>query len=88
MAKLGHAESLTYVDFPEADPALLVDDMVTCVVQVQGKVRDRLEVAAGISEEDLQTQALAGDRIKAALEGKVVRKVIVRAPNMVNIVAT
>jgi len=87
-AKLGHAESLTYVDFPEADPALLVDDMVTCVVQVQGKVRDRLEVAAGISEEDLQTQALAGDRIKAALEGKVVRKVIVRAPNLVNIVAT
>jgi leucyl-tRNA synthetase len=87
-AKLGHAESLTYVDFPTADPALLVDDTVTCVVQVQGKVRDRLEVAVGISEEDLQEQALASGKITAALEGKVVRKVIVRAPNLVNIVAS
>src|SRR5450756_1667249 len=87
-AKLGHAESLTYVDFPTADPALLVNDTVTCVVQVQGKVRDRLEVAVGISEEDLQEQALASGKITAALEGKVVRKVIVRAPNLVNIVAS
>jgi len=87
-AKMGHAHSLTYADFPKADPALLVDDIVICVVQVQGKVRDRLEVAAGISEEDLQIQALAGDRIKVALDGKVVRKVIVRAPNLVNIVAS
>ncbi len=87
-AKMGHAESLTYVDFPKADPALLVDETVTCVVQVQGKVRDRLEVAAGIGEEDLQALALAGDKIKAALKGKAVRKVIVRAPNLVNIVAS
>jgi len=87
-AKLGHADTLTYVDFPKADPALLVDETVTCVVQVQGKVRDRLEVAADISEEDLQSLALATDKIKAALAGKVVRKVVVRAPNLVNIVAT
>jgi leucyl-tRNA synthetase len=86
-AKLGHAESLTYVDFPQADPALLVDDTVTCVVQVQGKLRDRLEVAADISEEDLQSAALASEKVKAALVGKTVRKVIVRAPNLVNIVA-
>jgi leucyl-tRNA synthetase len=87
-AKLGHTESLTFVDFPKADPALLVDATVTCVVQVQGKVRDRLEVAADIGEEDLQARALAGDKIKFALAGKVVRKVIVRAPNLVNIVAS
>jgi leucyl-tRNA synthetase len=87
-ARLGHAESLTYVEFPTADPALLVDETVTCVVQVQGKVRDRLEVPAGIGEEDLQAQALATDKIRAALTGKVVRKVIVRPPNLVNIVAT
>jgi leucyl-tRNA synthetase len=86
-AKLGHAESLTYVDFPQADPALLVDDTVVCVVQVQGKLRDRLEVAADISEEELQAQALASEKVKAALAGKVVRKVIVRPPNLVNIVA-
>ncbi|MBC7560331.1 MAG: leucine--tRNA ligase [Dermatophilaceae bacterium] len=87
-ARLGHAQTLTYVDFPEADPALLVDDTVTCVVQVQGKVRDRLEVPADIGEQDLQTLALATDKITAALAGKTVRKVIVRPPGLVNIVAT
>jgi len=87
-AKLGHPESLTYEEFPTADPALLVDDTVTCVVQVQGKVRDRLEVPAGITEQDLQSQALAREKIKAALEGKTVRKVVVRPPTLVNIVAT
>jgi leucyl-tRNA synthetase len=85
-AKLGHTDSLTFVDFPKADPALLVDATVTCVVQVQGKVRDRLEVAADIGEEDLQAQVLARGKIAAALAGKVVRKVIVRPPNLVNIV--
>ena len=78
-AKLGHPESLTFEDFPKADPALLVDATVTCVVQVQGKVRDRLEVAADIGDEDLQAQALARDKIISSLAGKVVRKVIVRA---------
>jgi leucyl-tRNA synthetase len=87
-AKLGHPETLTYVDFPVADPALLVDDTVTCVVQVQGKVRERLEVTADITAEDLEVLALAADKITAALVGKVVRKVIVRPPNLVNIVAT
>ena len=85
-ARLGHDESLTFVDFPKADPALLVDATVTCVVQVQGKVRDRLEVAADISEEDLRAQALATDKITSALAGRVVRKVIVRAPSLVNFV--
>jgi len=87
-ARLGHAETLTYVDFPVADPALLVDETVTCVVQIQGKIRDRLEVPVGISEVDLQARALASPKITAALAGKAVRKVIVRPPNLVNIVAT
>jgi len=87
-AKLGHPESLTFEDFPTADPALLVDATVTCIVQIQGKVRDRLEVAADIGDEDLQALVLARDKIISALDGKVVRKVIVRAPNLVNIVTT
>jgi len=86
-ARLGHGETLTFVDFPGADPALLVDDTVTCVVQLQGKVRDRLRVAADINEADLRALALASDKVKAALDGKVVRKVIVRPPSLVNIVA-
>jgi leucyl-tRNA synthetase len=86
-AKLGHTESLTFADFPQADPALLVDDTVTCVVQVQGKVRDRLEVPADITAEALEAEALASDKITSALAGKSVRKVIVRPPSLVNIVA-
>jgi leucyl-tRNA synthetase len=85
--RLGHDETLTYEAFPVADPALLVDDTVTCVVQVQGKVRDRLEVAADISAADLEAAALASERVQASIAGKTVRKVIVRAPQLVNIVA-
>jgi leucyl-tRNA synthetase len=85
--KLGHTGTLSFVDFPVADPALLVDDTVTCVVQIQGKVRDRIEVAADVSDADLEQQALASPKVRAALDGRAVRKVIVRAPKLVNIVA-
>ncbi len=86
-SRLGHERTLTYESFPVADPALLVEDTVTCVVQVQGKVRDRLQVPADISDADLQAAALASERVCASLDGKTVRKVIVRAPGLVNIVA-
>lgn len=85
--RLGHDETVTFEPFPVADPALLVDDTVTCVVQVQGKVRDRLEVSADISPADLEAAALASERVQASIAGKTVRKVIVRAPQLVNIVA-
>src|SRR5699024_1651208 len=57
--KLGHDTSVVYAPFPEYDEALLVEDTVTCVVQVKGKVRDRIEVAADISDDDLTAQALS-----------------------------
>jgi leucyl-tRNA synthetase len=60
---------------------------VTAVVQVQGKLRARLEVSPDISAEDLESAALADDAVQRALEGKQVRKVIVRAPKLVNVVA-
>jgi leucyl-tRNA synthetase len=85
-SRLGHAESLAFARFPEADPALLVDDTVTCVVQVKGKLRDRLEVPADVSAADLEAAALASEKVQAAMAGAPVRKVIVRAPNLVNIV--
>ncbi|WP_163544878.1 leucine--tRNA ligase [Occultella kanbiaonis] len=84
--RLGHTESLTYHAFPEADEALLVAETVTCVVQVQGKVRDRLEVAPSIGEDELQELALAAPAVQRALDGRGIRKVIVRAPKLVNIV--
>ncbi|WP_219232343.1 leucine--tRNA ligase [Austwickia sp. TVS 96-490-7B] len=84
---LGHDTSLAHASFPVADPTYLTQDTVTCVVQVQGKVRDRLEVPADITATDLETAALTSERITGFLAGHTVRKVIVRAPHLVNIVA-
>ncbi|UVI34559.1 leucine--tRNA ligase [Brevibacterium spongiae] len=84
--RLGHDSTVTYASFPEADPAHLVDDTVTCVVQVKGKVRARLEVAPDISADDLEKLALESPNAVKALGGAGVRKVIVRAPKLVNIV--
>jgi leucyl-tRNA synthetase len=84
--KLGHEESLAYVPYPVADPELVQDETVTCVVQVKGKVRARLEVSPAISEEELEKLAVENEAIMAALGGAGIRKVIVRAPKLVNIV--
>ncbi|MFI6594760.1 leucine--tRNA ligase [Nonomuraea sp. NPDC050536] len=83
--RLGHKGSVAFAGWPTADPALLVQESVTCVVQVAGKVRDRLEVSPDISEPDLRELALASDKIQPYLSGEP-RKVIVRAPKLVNIV--
>jgi leucyl-tRNA synthetase len=83
--RLGHTETITYEPFPTADPALLVEETVTCVVQIKGKVRDRLEVAADITEEALREQVMALPKVVAATENGV-RTVIVRAPKLVNVV--
>ena len=72
--------------WPEVDEALLVEDTVTAVVQVRGKVRARLEVAPDISEADLEAAAMADEGVQRAIDGATVRKVIVRAPKLVNIV--
>jgi leucyl-tRNA synthetase len=84
-ARLGHTESLVHEAFPVADPAQLVEDTVTCVVQVRGKVRDRFEVPADISEDDLRELALASEKVQAAAPDGI-RTVIVRAPKLVNVV--
>jgi leucyl-tRNA synthetase len=83
---LGRRESVATAGWPAADPALLVEDLVTCVVQVGGKVRDRLEVPPGIDEDELRTLALAAPGVVRALAGRPTRTVIVRAPKLVNIV--
>ena len=82
---LGHQPSVARAGWPAADPALLVEDLVTCVVQVAGKVRDRLEVPPGIGEDELRELALAAPGRPGAGRAPV-RTVIVRAPSLVNIV--
>ncbi|TPG12940.1 leucine--tRNA ligase [Pedococcus bigeumensis] len=83
--RLGHSESITFETFPVADPAMLVEDTVTCVVQIKGKVRDRLEVPSDISEDALREQVLGLPKVVAATEAGI-RTVIVRAPRLVNVV--
>ena len=83
---LGREPSVSQARWPVADPALLVQDLVTCVVQVNGKVRDRLEVPPGIGDDDLRQLALAAPGVVRALGGAGVRTVIVRAPRLVNVV--
>ncbi|MEU3707146.1 leucine--tRNA ligase [Streptomyces anulatus] len=84
--RLGHTESVVHQDFPVADPAYVVDETVTCVVQIKGKVRARLEISPAITDEELEALALADEVVVAALGGAGIRKVIVRAPKLVNIV--
>lgn len=89
-ARLGHdpagGDSVHRQRWPQADPALLVEDSVTCVVQVGGKVRGRLEVAPDVAPADLEREALAMEPVRRALADRPVRQVIVRAPRLVNVV--
>ena len=82
--RLGHDETITYVDFPMADPALLKADSVTYPVQVGGKVRGRVEVAADAPQDVVREAALAA--VADALAGRDPRKVIVVPGRMVSIV--
>ncbi len=86
-SRLGHTTTITFEPFPIHDPALLVTDTVTLVVQVNGKVRDRLEVAADISEADAEAAALASEAVKQHMGGTTTpKKVIIRLPKLVNVV--
>ena len=84
--RLGHEPTVALAGWPAVDPALLVEDTVTCVVQVAGKVRDRLEVSPSITEDELRELALVAPGVVASLGGAGIRTVIVRAPRLVNIV--
>ncbi|MHB0928968.1 MAG: leucine--tRNA ligase, partial [Candidatus Nanopelagicales bacterium] len=85
-ARLGHAPSVAFAGWPEVDPTLLIDDTVTCIVQISGKVRGKLEVPVGISAEALQALALVDADVQRSLAGRGVKTVVVRAPKLVNIV--
>ncbi|GAA4599927.1 leucyl-tRNA synthetase [Actinoplanes octamycinicus] len=83
-SKLGHTGTLAYADFPQADPAQLVADSITYPVQVNGKVRGRVEVAPDTPEEEVRAQALAA--VTEALAGKDPKKVIVVKGRLVSVV--
>ncbi|MBS42139.1 MAG: leucine--tRNA ligase [Nocardioides sp.] len=85
-ARLGHQPCVAQSTWLAVDPELLVEESVTAVLQVQGKVRSRIEVAPDVSAADLEAAALADPTLVAAIDGRPVRKVIVREPKLVNVV--
>ena len=86
--RLGHPYSVHQRDWPAWDPDLAADEMITLVVQVNGRLRDRIEVPADISEPDAREKALASARVKARTDGKTIRRVIYVPGRLVNVVAT
>jgi leucyl-tRNA synthetase len=84
--RLGHSESVAFAEWPGYDPELAIAEMVTMVVQVNGRVRDRIEVDPSISEADAEALALASERVLAYTDGAAPARVIVRVPNLVNVV--
>jgi leucyl-tRNA synthetase len=85
-SRLGKNESVTYVPFPVADPALLEEDTIEIPVQINGKVRGRILVAPDATEDALLEMARAEDAVAKALEGKTIVKTVVVPGRMVNIV--
>ncbi len=83
---LGHSESLAYAAWPVADPKLLVDDVITLVVQHNGKKRGEIEVPADVSEDDAREAALGLENVQKSLGGREPKKVIVVPGRLVNIV--
>ncbi|MBF6296209.1 leucine--tRNA ligase [Nocardia amamiensis] len=85
--RLGHAVSLAHGPFPVADPALLVEESVEYPIQVNGKVRSRIQVAADADNATIEAAALADEKITELLNGATPRKLIVVPGRLVNIVA-
>ena len=84
--RLGHKPAIALAGWPAVDPALLVDDEVEAVIQINGKIVGRINVSPTISDADFEAAALALPAIVAELKGATPKKVIARAPKLVNIV--
>ncbi len=84
--KLGNTRTIAFESFPDADPALLVDDVVEVPVQVNGKVRGKVSVPTGADEAALEAAARADKKVAALLDGTTVRRVVVVPGRMVNFV--
>jgi leucyl-tRNA synthetase len=84
--KLGHADSLAYEPWPEYDKELIKEKEIELAVQVNGKIKDRIVVAAEADEEQIKQKALACEKVIAAMAGKEPKKIIVIKSRLVNIV--
>jgi leucyl-tRNA synthetase len=85
--KLGHDESITYAAWPTYDASALVEDTVEVVLQVNGKLRSKVQINKDTSKDDMEKLALADPKVQEFIAGKTVRKVIAVPQKLVNIVA-
>lgn len=83
---IGHKSSIALEEWPSYDPALVKDEIVKIIVQVNGKLRDHLTVAAGTGEEELKAQALACAKVAPHMQGKTIVRVVTVQDRLVNIV--
>ena len=84
--RLGHKPAIALAGWPAVDPALLVADEIEAVIQINGKIKERILVSPSITDSELEAAALAHTTIAAELAGASPKKVIARAPKLVNIV--
>ncbi len=87
-ARLGHAYSIFNQQWPTFEPAALVKDVVELAVQVNGRVRDKIEVSADADEEEIKRDALASDKVMPYVAGRQVQKIVVIKKRLVNIVVS
>lgn len=85
--KLGHEDTITYEEWPTFDESLLVDNEVEIVIQVNGKLKDKVKISKDLSKEEMEQVALDNEKVQAAIEGKTIRKVIAVPQKLINIVA-
>jgi leucyl-tRNA synthetase len=84
--RLGHKPAIALAGWPHVDESLLVADSVIAVIQINGKIKERIEVSPSISDQDLEAAATGNPTIVEALNGVMINKIITRAPKIVNIV--
>ncbi len=84
--RLGHDQSLAYAEWPSFDAELVKEKEIELAVQIRGKTKDKITVAADATEEQIQQMAMASEKVQAALDGKTPKKIIVIKSRLVNIV--
>jgi len=84
--RLGHTDSLAYAEWPSFDIDKTKEKEIELAVQIRGKIKDKITIAAGATEEAIQEMALASEKVQAALAGKEPKKIIVIKSRLVNIV--
>ncbi len=86
-SQMGHQESVHRKSWPEADLNALIKDEVEIVVQLNGKLKEKILIPAALSKEETEERAMNNDKVKESIEGKEIKKVVVVPGKLVNIVA-